>query len=368
VDGDDFFGALEKAIDSAETSIDIESYIWANDVTGNRIFAALERAATRKVVVRVIVDGIGSYGWSRMFGERASRAGLLVKVYHALPWERFAPGSRPGRRRQRLIKLILRLNNRNHRKVCIVDRRVAFVGSMNLVDDHVPSVRGAEAWRDTGAVVEGADVVVLSQSFEHIWVGSFAAFRQRLKRRGGRVQSSALVRLNVRRRQREENYIDLLDRIVNAKRRVWITNAYFIPDGSLLRVLEYAAQSGADVRVLIPRVSDVFFIPWVVSALHYGLLKAGVRVFRYTRSILHAKTIVVDDWALVGSSNLNHRSLLHDLEADVVITGSDPKRTLENQFAVDVATSEEVTLETWSRRPLLTRLAGRILVAFRYLL
>jgi cardiolipin synthase len=368
VDGDDFFGALERAIDDAVNSVDIESYIWRDDITGNRVFLALERAVKRKVSVRIVVDGFGSMGWVRAFGDRAVRAGILFKVYHALPWERVAPHILRGSRRERLVRLLLRLNNRNHRKLAIVDRRQAFVGSMNVVDDHVPSVRGASAWRDTGAVVDGPDVMVLVQSFEQVWLGSFNAFKQRLRRRRGRVQSSELVRLNVRRRQREDNYLGLLERIAQAKKRVWITNAYFVPDQSLLEVLELAAQRGVDVRVLVPSYSDVFFIPWIVAAFQYGLIKSGVKVYEYARSILHAKTIVIDNWALVGSSNLNHRSLLHDLEADVVITGEEAKEVLEKQFEVDLRHSQEVTLEEWCRRSRLTRLAGRVLLAFRYLL
>jgi cardiolipin synthase len=155
---------------------------------------------------------------------------------------------------------------------------------------------------------------------------------------------------------------------VNATEKIWITNAYFVPDGSLVRALRAAAHGGVDVRIMVPRFSDVIFIPWVASAFHLGLLKAGVRVFEYQRSILHAKTVVIDSWGLVGSSNLNHRSLLHDLEVDVVVNTEEARGVLEQHFIEDMGNSVEVTLETWSHRPYIERMLGRLLLFFRRVL
>jgi cardiolipin synthase len=176
------------------------------------------------------------------------------------------------------------------------------------------------------------------------------------------------VRLNLRRAQRRENYLDLLVRILKSERRIWIENAYFVPDGSLVRALRTAAEAGVDVRIVVPAVSDVFFIPWVTSAFHVGLLQAGVRIFEYTKGMLHAKTMLIDDWGLVGSSNLNHRSLLHDLEADLVLGAEDASRSLEEQFEVDCTDSREVTLRNWRERPWLERVLGRMLLWMRWVL
>jgi cardiolipin synthase len=250
--------------------------------------------------------------------------------------------------------------------VCIIDGVRAFVGSMNVAAYHLSEVAGRHAWRDTGVMVEGEDVSVLADSFEEVWIGSLRRLRRRLKRK--RAQSSELVRLNVRHKQRQANYVDLLVRVVRARRRVWITNAYFVPDGSILRALAIAAQSGVDVRIIVPRFSDVVFMPWVASAFHLGLLRAGVKVFEYQRSILHAKTMLIDEWTLVGSSNLNHRSLLHDLEADVVLADEGACTSLEQQFLHDCDDSLQITLENWRARPFVERALGRALLAFRYLL
>lgn len=277
-------------------------------------------------------------------------------------------GAATSRRPQRWKQLMRRLNSRNHRKVCIIDAEVALLGSMNVCDAHLASIVGVAAWRDTGVVVEGDPVSRLVDGFEAIWGGPLRRLRQRLKLRRSRKRGARLIRLNSSRRERKENYVDLLFRIVNATEKIWITNAYFVPDGSLVRALRAAAQGGVDVRIMVPGFSDVIFMPWIASAFHLGLLKAGVRIFEYRRSILHAKTMVIDSWGLVGSSNLNHRSLLHDLEVDVVVKTDEARNVVERQFIEDMGNSVEVTLETWSHRPYIERILGRLLLLFRRLL
>jgi cardiolipin synthase len=159
-----------------------------------------------------------------------------------------------------------------------------------------------------------------------------------------------------------------LVRLVGAQRRIWIETAYFVPDGSLVRALRAAAEGGVDVRIVVPAVSDIFFIPWVTSAFHVGLLRAGVRIFEYTGSMMHAKTMLIDDWGLVGSSNLNHRSLFHDLEADVVLASEEASCSLEQQFERDCSGSREVALDTWHERSWIERALGRLLLWMRWVL
>jgi cardiolipin synthase len=316
--------------------------------------------------VRLIVDGIGSSTWVSSIRQRAALAGIQLKVFHELPWQRWWQGRDQSEAPQSLARLLQKLNNRNHRKVCIIDERRAFVGSMNVIEYHLASCVGDTAWRDTGVYLEGREAAVLVSSFNELWHNERRGFR--LRRRKRSAHSGDLILLNVRRSQRSENYLDLLVRMLSAKERIWIENAYFVPDASLIRVLGVAAGSGVDVKVLVPAFSDVVFIPWVASAFHLGLLRAGVRVFEYTKCVLHAKTMVIDEWGLVGSSNLNHRSLLHDLEADAVLVDAESCRSLQQQFELDCAHGQEVTLENWRRRPLLERVIGRLLLAVRRVL
>lgn len=368
-DGDAFFTALEAAIDASQVSVDLEFYIFATDQTGERFFEALARAVRRGVAVRLLIDGIGSSAFARQYRERTQAAGISLRVFHEAPWERWGWWSRrrvAPERRSTWRRVIRRINHRNHRKVCIVDGRTAFVGSFNVTKYHLVSEMGASAWRDTGVIVEGSEVIALSTTFEDVWGGRLQRLRRKLRRH--RLKTSHLVRLNVTVRQRRENYLDLLVKLLRAQRRIWITNAYFVPDGSLLRALSVVAREGVDVRILVPGFSDVVFIPWVTSAFHFGLLSAGVKIFEYRGSVLHAKTMLIDDWGLIGSSNLNHRSLLHDLEADIVVTNNDSLDTMREQFEKDLGRSVQVTLENWRKRPLLERLIGRVLLWFRYVM
>jgi cardiolipin synthase len=368
-DGDLFFQALEAAIDAANVSVDVEFYIFATDTTGQWFFKVLARAARRGVVVRLLIDGIGSTSFARSYGEKAREAGLLVRVFHEPPWERWRWWQRrqgASERRSTWRRMIRRINHRNHRKVCILDGRTAFVGSFNVTKYHLASEMGSAAWRDSGVVVEGAEVTVLINTFEDIWIGRFQRLRRKIRRK--RLRTSPLVRLNVTGKQRRENYLELLVRLLRARQRIWITNAYFVPDGSLLRALSVVAREGVDVRILVPGFSDVVFIPWVTSAFHFGLLSAGVKIFEYRGSVLHAKTMVIDDWGLVGSSNLNHRSLLHDLEADIVVTGEASLQKMGEQFVADLGRSVEVTHENWRQRSFFERVLGRVLLWFRYVM
>lgn len=362
--GDDFFEELERTIRAAKKSVFLESYIFATDRLGELVLTALKEAVSRGVDVRVIIDGVGSSAWSAQIRERARQGGFQLKIFHEVPWARFLRRRAPTKQAGFVRGLFRHLNNRNHRKVCVVDGTTAFVGSFNVIEYHCRRFVGEAAWRDTGVCVEGAEVSVLSASFLELWRGRALRIRRRMKK----VQSGTLIRLNARRKLRSENYLDLLVKILGAKKRVWITNAYFVPDASLIRVLRIAAEAGVDVTIVVPAFSDVVFIPWVTSAFHLGLLRAGVRIFEYTGSVLHAKTMLVDDWGLVGSSNLNHRSLLHDLEADVVLGSEAASEDLARQFRADCAGSREITLRNWTDRPLLERVVGRILLLVRRVL
>ena len=154
----------------------------------------------------------------------------------------------------------------------------------------------------------------------------------------------------------------LLRRIEQACDKIWITNAYFVPDKHLLEALAYASYKGVDVRILLPRTSDIFFIPWA-SAYFYGkLLKSGIRIFEFQNRMLHAKTFIIDDWATIGSSNLNRRSLHHDLELDYSLQLPESKLKLERDFEDDLKESEELDTNKFEQTRVWQRLLGGLLV------
>jgi cardiolipin synthase len=262
---------------------------------------------------------------------------------------------------------IIHLNNRNHRKIFTIDHETSWVGGMNIVEKHCREFSADETWRDFSARISGPSLKSFFSSFENSWASSWGLENPNFfKFRRTRISRSPLVRLNNSFFVRRKNYRSLLKRIRTCKNRVWIMNSYFVPHRSLIRSLIKAASSNKDVRIIVPWTSDVFFMRWVFLSYLRGLLQAGIRVYLYKPSILHAKTILIDDWALVGSSNLNYRSLIHDLEVDVVLTSDESKLKLQNLFEVDFSVSEEWTFEHWRRVPRWERALGRLFLLIRY--
>jgi cardiolipin synthase A/B len=135
---------------------------------------------------------------------------------------------------------------------------------------------------------------------------------------------------------------------------------------TFLKNLIDAAQRGVDVRILLPKRSDIFILPWTSATFYFHLVKSGVRIFEYLPSMLHAKTLIIDDWVSVGSSNLNHRSLLHDLEVDVNIRLPASKEIIMEQFINDLRHSVEVELDSWQKRPYYQRIIGPLLLYIKY--
>jgi cardiolipin synthase len=156
--------------------------------------------------------------------------------------------------------------------------------------------------------------------------------------------------------------------IRNARQRIWIASAYFVPNGQLLRALMSAAKRGVDVRILLPRISDVRFMPWVSRVFYESLIKYGVEVYEYSPRVLHAKMMLVDETAWIGSSNLNHRSLLHDTELDVVLKSAHIIDKLENCFRADFRLSRRIDRLSLRGESVFHRLFVQLLLYFRHLL
>lgn len=366
-DGDRYFIDLLNAIERARTSVFLETYIFNPDPLGQKIEDALIRAARRGVYVRLLVDGIGAAKWIEKRNPEFERSGAVFRVYHPVFFAKIASQllSEFGRKKSSAAtNLFSRLNRRDHRKVCVIDHERAFVGSLNISADHCASLVGTRAWRDTGLQVEGEGVYDLIVAFDHAWLRSQSPDgRRRWKDTLLRIPRLArpmsdLVRLNYTHKLRKRNSKDLKRRLRNAKTRVWLTNAYLAPSAPLVRRITQAAERGVDVRLLVPRNSDVFFMPWVANANYVPLLKAGVRIYEYLPRFLHAKSILIDGWAIAGTSNLNRRSAFFDFEVDLVLTSTDGLKELEAQFERDLKSSEEVRQARGGLASLLGRFFG----------
>lgn len=365
-EGKTYFESLLNSLNQAQKSIDCESYIFELDDLGKKIIETLTERANQGIAVRVLVDGAGSPQWGGHLVRNLEKVGGETRIFHPFPWNLWQ-WSRSHVRLPSVLKaiyLLLKMNSRNHRKVCLIDGKIAYLGSFNISQDHLSRNQQGEAWRDTGVRLESTNLSTLYQAFEAAW--NHVPLQERLHRIFTHINPNLTLRLNNTRHRRRVLYKNLLKRITRCKKRVWITNAYFVPDNFLLRKLLDAAYSGIDVRILLPKKSDVLFMPWASNAFYASLLKAGVRIFEYLPSMLHAKTVILDGWMLVGSSNLNHRSLLHDLEVDVNIRQTSAKEALEKQFLLDLENAKEIYLYDWHRRPWHQRIVGRLLLYVKY--
>jgi cardiolipin synthase len=317
------------------------------DALGNSLVEELRRAAERGVAVRVLADGIGCLHTAEQLKARFNGTTVKIRVYHPV----FGRG---------IFAFVRNLNRRNHRKSWVFDSRTAYVGSMNIAQNE---------WADYGLRVEGKGVALLNQAFQKCWLGT-ARWKQLAAPtrflRAVRYQKGKWVRLNDTLLRRRRNYKLLLQQSRKAARRIWLASPYFVPHQSLVRVLCHAARRGVDVRIMIPKNADVSFMPWLASTYYLGLLSAGVKIHEYIPGFYHAKVLMIDDWASLGSTNLNHRSLLHDLEVDVVVTRPENRRLLEEELVRCFDRSKVVTSDSLGDIPWFQAIASKLFLLFRY--
>lgn len=341
--GDEALDEMLKLIRAAKKSLRLEIYIFHHDLCGDSFVEELCKAGDRGISIQVLVDGIGSWGFPSDYIERMNKSGIKVRIYHST------------------MRLLGRVNKRNHRKVLIVDDDTVVTGSVNITKCHLSKKRGGDDWRDTAVLVKGPAVRSFITAFERSW-----EYANKIALGTAPTVPLTPAMFNFSAKLRKLRHLLLLELIYRADERVWITNAYFVPDGSLLKALRFASWSGTDVRIIVPKMPDIYLMRLVSSAFYLGLLTAGVRIFEYLPSVLHAKTLVLDNIGLVGTTNLNHRSLFHDLEVDVVLQKASSVESLSKAFDKDLKSCKEVSIKDWQARPLFERWVGNLLLYVRY--
>lgn len=340
--GDKYFTEILSAIETARNSIHFEAYIFKLDELGKRILKALGEAVKRQAQVSLTVDGLGSIYWLSQLSLETSRLGIALKIYHPLP-NFFNPFS--------FTYHLGNLNRRNHRKLCLIDSRLAFVGSMNIDVCHLSEFYGNRAWRDTGVSFEGLNVSTLHTMLAD---PKYAI-----------SDSNQVLRLNNSFIRRKKYYREIKFKLISATKRIWITSPYFNPPPFLLYRLARAAKNGVDVRILTGREQEHVLLRWVYTYHYTYLLKHGVRIFEYLPSVLHAKSKIVDDWMTVGSANQNYRSYFYDLEADVILTADHTKNKLQQHFLNDLTLSQELNLKEWKERSIINKIIEKLLSLIR---
>ncbi len=350
--GGEYFPALIAAIDAAAHEVHLEAYIFADDSTGRRVAAALTRAAQRGVAVRVLVDGFGAREFAAGLG--ATLAADRVEVLTYRP-----EAGQFGFRRHRLRRL--------HRKLSIVDGRIAFVGGINVIDDFDDGA-SASARFDYAVRIEGPLAARVHATMRHVWrLVRWAHLGRRppppaalppAPAIDGATAAVLLIRDNLSHRRDIENAY--MEAIQAAGNEILVANAYFLPGRRFRKALLEAARRGVKVRLLLQGRSDHLLLHYATLALYDRMLSAGVRIFEYVPAELHAKVAVIDgDWATVGSSNIDPFSLLLSREANVVVRDAafagDLRASL--QAAIDGA-AKEIRTEDQRHRSWLERFAS----------
>ena len=340
--GRDFFPALIAAIDAAQREFHLETYIFEDDASGRAVAAALCRAAQRGVAVRVLADGFGAAHFSATLRPHLEAARFRL-------------------RRHRLRRL--------HRKLAVADGRCAFVGGINIVDD-IDAARPAPPRFDYAVRIEGPLLAPIHASVRRLWtLVAWAGLRRRLRLPAaspvtaaprGSPRAAFVIRDNLRhRRDIEEAYLEAIDR---ARGEILIANAYFLPGGRFRQALLGAAARGVRVTVLLQGRVEYALQHYATQSLYDILLRAGIRIFEYHSSFLHAKVAVIDCcWATVGSSNIDPFSLLLAREANVFV--DDKEFAAGLRASLEAAMREgarELRCEDWRRKPWLQRLASRL--------
>jgi cardiolipin synthase A/B len=336
------FDRLLEHIDAARESISLAMYIFEVDATGRRVLDALARAAGRGLEVRVLVDAVG--------GRSGGRAAVAELNARGAPAALFLPPRFPGMRT---------LNLRNHRKLVVIDGRVAFTGGMNIADGYAIAPPAAPI-HDTAFRIEGPIVRDLQEVFASDWM-----FTTGESLDGTRwfpvLEPAGEVTARVLADGPDEDFElsrwVILGAIAAARQRIRIVTPYFVPDATFVTALNVAALRGIDVQILIPEVLDHAVVKWASNALLWQVLEKGCRIFFTPLPFDHSKVFTVDStWSFFGSSNWDARSIRLNFELNIEVFNATLTLALDALIEARFATAREVTLAEVDARPVPIRL------------
>lgn len=335
IEGDALYDAMLSDFASARQRVWLESYIFSDDAIGRQFMNALCDCAGRGLDVRVRIDAVGSkFELPEASARRLKASGVRFAWCH--PWNWRKPWL---------------FHRRNHRKLAVIDDHAAYLGGFNITQLNSRRLSGDARWRDTHFRLSGPVVNGARRAFESFGKGSLTG------RRGSKQGDMELLTnhgLSCRFRLRRH----LRERFKAARKRVWLTTPYFVPDSGTQRDLCRAALNGVDVRVLVPAKNDVPIVQWAARAAYSKLLASGIRVFEYQPRVLHSKTLIVDDdWSTVGTANIDYRSLFINYELNLAANCQPLNRSLATLFENDLKESLEVRQQPWSQRSLIARIA-----------
>jgi cardiolipin synthase len=362
--GEEAFPAMLASIRESRRFVHLETYTLEDDAIGDEFADALIDRARAGVKVRVLYDAVGSLTLGHAFERRLQAAGVELVAFGPLR----ALGALGPVGTRRALRYLTR---RDHRKILVCDGRTGFVGGINIGLDYALRARGGGGWRDTQVRIEGPVVAGLEQQFRGQWIdagGPRYARYPRAAHESVATPGSAWARIQTAddRGRRAAIRRDYVHAIRRARTRIWLANAYFLPDRGVRRELRTAARRGVDVRVLVTAHSDVRLVQLAGEHGYGWLLRRGVRIYQWPDSHMHAKAAVIDGvWSTIGSYNLDYMSLFHNLELVVELIGREFGQAMEAMFEADFATSRELDADGWERRPLWEQALSAAVYRFR---
>lgn len=344
--GDGKFNRLLSDIAAARRYINIQYYIVEDDATGRRLADALKEKVKQGVTVRLIYDHVGSFSVSSGFFRRLREAGIQAYPFFKVSFPQFGT----------------RINWRNHRKICVIDGEVGYIGGMNVADRYITGGK-FPVWRDTHLRVSGPVVHAMQFCFAIDWnfmgrplleeehpAVENECFRPRpyaISGVGAQLLASGPTS------QWSNIAMALHKAIANARKRVFIQTPYFLPTEGLLKALSVAALAKVDVRVMIPRRSDSAMLTRASASYVAECMRAGIKFYTYDAGMLHAKTIIVDDeFSSVGSTNFDFRSFEYNFEANLLLYSRELNSRMTDIFRADLLSCTRITPASWRSRPI----------------
>lgn len=359
-DSEQAWNAMTAACEKAETSIDLEQFIFVDDAVGQRFIDVCARKAKEGVRIRFLWDAAGSFSF---FGS-AIADDLKKKGIHLLFFKTLIPG-------------FFSIHNyrswylRNHRRSLVIDGKIAFTGSIGVWEK-------MRTWRETNIEIEGPVIHDIQAAFETMWHRALGQKETREEKKLGRKKvhmrnkGEFIYETNNPIPRKRYLYYRIMEAMRNAEKSIYITTPYFVPTVRLSRILRLAAYQGVDVRIIIPKVSDHPVVDLAASSYFQKMFDAGVKIYYYKGAattgnrMIHSKTFIIDEnWASIGTLNMDTISLLYNFEANIVSTNPHFVGEILKSFWNDIEHSELIDAKTWKRRIFLQKIPEMLVKPIR---
>ncbi|MDR1876959.1 MAG: cardiolipin synthase [Flavobacteriaceae bacterium] len=354
INGENKFEEVISELEKAKEHIHIEYYIFSDDKIGNKIKDILIKKSQEGVIIRFIYDDFGSHDLNKKMIKELKEGGVQVAAFYKI----------------KLYALANRMNYRNHRKIIVIDSKVGFIGGINVDDRYINTPENKVFWRDTHLMVAGEAVNGLQYNFLTDWnfcsgndIDPFDKQYFHTSTNDIKHKCTDLVQIAASGPDSDRATIMLVYNgiIMSSRKRLYLTTPYLVPNETIVNALKYTALSGVDVRILVPLESDSLVVNAASCAYYKELLAVGVRIYRYTKGFVHAKTIISDDsLSVVGSANLDIRSFDLNFEISALVYSRSINQELYDAFMDDIENSIEITYEEWKKRSKIIQLGNSL--------